>query len=118
MAIGKIECLKTYYRYIISVNSEIHCIDTKECQDVYEAWCEETKRLIKEELTELINSCKIIFGEINKNKEYINITEKYIECLVNYTEILYSVVREKNIDDLLDLEQLNELLVNLINTLG
>ena len=118
LAIGKIECLKTYYRYIISVNNEIHCIDTKECQDVYEAWCEETKRLIKEELTELINSCKIIFGEINKNKKYINITEKYMECLVNYTEILDSVVREKNIDNLLDLEQLNELLVNLINTLG
>ncbi len=117
LAIGKIGGLKTYYRYIISVNSEIDNIDTKEGEHVYETWCEETKKFLKEELMDLINSCNIIFEEINKNKEYINITEKYIECLVNYTEMLDSVVREKNIDDLLDLEQLNEVLVKLINTL-
>ena len=117
LAIGKIEGLKTYYRYIISVNTEIDSITTKEMKCVYEDWCEETKEILKEELTELINACNIIFEEINKNKEYFNITKQYIECLVNYIELLDNVVREKNIDNLLDLEQLNELLVNLINAL-
>ena len=118
LAISKIECLKTYYRYIISVNNEIDSINTKETESVYETWCEETKKILKEELTDLINACNIIFKEVNKKKEYINITQKYIECLVNYTELLDDVVREKNINNLLDLEQLNELLVSLINTLG
>ncbi len=117
LAIGKIEGLKTYYRYIISVNTEIDSITTKEMKCAYEDWCEETKEILKEELTELINACNIIFEEINKNKEYSNITKQYIECLVNYIELLDNVVREKNIDNLLDLEQLNELLVNLINAL-
>lgn len=117
LAIGKIEGLKTYYRYIISVNTEIDSITTKEMKCVYEDWCEETKKILKEELTELINACNIIFEEINKNKEYSSITKQYIECLVNYIELLDNVVREKNIDNLLDLEQLNELLVNLINAL-
>ena len=117
LAIGKIEGLKMYYRYIISVNTEIDSITTKEMKCVYEDWCEETKEILKEELTELINACNIIFEEINKNKEYSNITKQYIECLVNYIELLDNVVREKNIDNLLDLEQLNELLVNLINAL-
>ena len=117
LAIGKIECLKTYYRYIISVNSEIDIINTKETENVYEAWCEDTKKIIKEELMDLIKACNIIFEEVNQKKDYISITQKCIECLVSYTEILDSVVREKNIDNLPDLEQLNEVLIKLINTL-
>ena len=116
-AIGKIEGLKTYYRYIISVNSEIDNVNTKETEQVYEIWCEETKEALREELIELINACNIIFEEINKNQEYSNITKQYIECLDNYIKLLDNVVREKNTDNLLDLEQLNELLVNLINVL-
>ena len=117
LAIGKIECLKTYYRYIISVNSEIDSINTKETENVYEAWCEDTKKILKEELMDLIKACNIIFEEVNQKKDYISITQKCIECLVSYTEILDSVVREKNIDNLPDLEQLNEVLIKLINTL-
>ena len=105
MAIGKIECLKTYYRYIISVNSEIDSINTKETENVYEAWCEDTKKILKEELMDLIKACNIIFEEVNQKKDYISITQKCIECLVSYTEILDSVVREKNIDNLPDLEK-------------
>lgn len=117
LAIAKIEGLKTYFRYIISVNSEIDNIDTNEMRQVYESWCEENKHLLKEEFKELINSCNIIFSEINKNAEFSNITKKYIDCLENYIEMVDNIVREKNNDNLPDLKLLNESLVELLNVL-
>ena len=117
LAVAKIEGFKTYFRYIISVNSEIDNIDTNEMRQVYESWCEEIKNLLKEEFKELINACNIVFSEINKNSEFSNITKKYIDCLEDYIEMIDNIVREKNKDNLPDLKQLNESLVELLNVL-
>lgn len=117
LAIGKIQVFKMYYRYIISVNKEIKSIDTKETEEVYNNWCNETKELLKVELIEFSNACSIIFEEVNKNEEYADITKQYMNFLDDYIRLLDNIVREKNISNLPDLNQLNELLVGLINTL-
>lgn len=71
-------------------------------------------KMLKDELTDFINICNIIFAEINKNEEYTNSTKQYIDLIKKQIESLDMYIKEKESNNLPDLKLLYELLIELI----
>ena len=113
--IGKIEGIKLIYNYIISVNEEL--TDSEGILDeTYKNWCEETSRIFEEEINGIIKCCDITFRKINKNPDYIQFTDKYKECLVNYRTMSKEVVKQKDISNFLSVDDLKTQFIELLGT--
>lgn len=117
LAIGKFNNFKMYYRYIVSVNRELEKCSEVITKEVYDDWCENTKKMFQAEIDEFRGMCRIVFDEVTKDKEHIIETENYIEKFDDFASTLDKIVKEKSIDNMTDLDELQNLLVDIINVL-
>ena len=113
IAAGKIEGIKLIYNYIISVNEELTAL-REILIETYKNWCDETSKFFEEEINEIIKCCDITFRKVNKNPDYIQFTDKYKECLVNYREMSKEVVKQKDISNFLSVDDLKEQFIALL----
>lgn len=117
LATGKFSNFKMYYRYILSVNKELENCGEMITEEVYNDWCESTKKMFQAELDEFRIMCGIVFDEVNKEEAHMIETENYMKKLDDLVSSLDKIVKEKNIDNMPDLDELQRLLIDIVNTL-